>query len=59
MSTVHQVDAQLVSKLGWVVGAIVPHITPLAIAHRWWTRTTSGTALSPSDALARVLANAP
>jgi len=57
--TVHQLDAQLVSRLGWLVGVIVPHVTPLAIAHSWWTRTTSGTALSPSHALARVLANAP
>jgi len=53
---VHHVDAQLVSKFGWVLGVIVPHVTPLALAHRWWTRTASGTAISEADALARVLA---
>jgi len=54
----HQVEAHLVSRQGWVVGIVVRHATPLATAWRWWARTASGTALSLEDALCRVVAKA-
>jgi hypothetical protein len=53
---VHQVDACLVSRRGWVLGIVVRHATPLATAWRWWTGSASGVALSEADAVARVAA---
>jgi hypothetical protein len=54
--TVHQVDASLVARQGWVCGIVVRHATPLATAWRWWTGSASGVALSEADAVARVAA---
>jgi hypothetical protein len=54
--TVHQVEAHLVARQGWVLGIVVRHATPLATAWRWWTGRASGVALSETDAVARVAA---
>ena len=54
----HQVEANVVSRQGWVLGIVVCHATPLATSWRWWTGRASGVALSESDALARIAAKA-
>jgi hypothetical protein len=54
--TVHQVEASLVARQGWVLGIVVRHATPLATAWRWWAGRASGVALSEADAVARVAA---
>ena len=53
---VHQVEASLVSRDGWVLGIVVRHATPLATAWRWYRGSASGVALSEADAVARVAA---
>jgi hypothetical protein len=53
---VHQVEASLIARQGWVLGIVVRHATPLATAWRWYTGTASGVALSAADAVARVAA---
>jgi hypothetical protein len=53
---VHQVEARLVARHGWILGIVVRHARPHAVAWRWWAGTASGTALSETDAVARVAA---
>jgi hypothetical protein len=53
---VHQVEASLVSRDGWVLGIVVRHATPLATAWRWYRGSASGVALSEADTVARVAA---
>jgi hypothetical protein len=53
---VEPVEARLVSRYGWVIGIVVRQASPHAVAWRWWSGTASGTALSESDAVARVAA---
>jgi hypothetical protein len=53
---VHQVEASLVSRDGWVLGIVVRHATPLATAWRWYRGSASGVALSEADAGAHVAA---
>jgi hypothetical protein len=53
---VHQVDARLVTRHGWVCGIVVRQASPRAVAWRWWAGTASGMALSETDAVARCAA---
>jgi len=53
---VHRVDALLVARAGWTTGIVVRQAGACAVAWRWWSGTSSGTALSETDAVARVAA---
>src|SRR5262249_35026895 len=47
---VHQVEARLVVRHGWVCGIVVRQVSPHAVAWRWWSGTAPGPALSEADA---------
>src|SRR5262249_31249368 len=49
---VHQVDARLVARHGWVAGIAGRQASRREIAWRWWWGAASGTPLSEADAVA-------
>jgi hypothetical protein len=51
---VQAVNARVASHGGWVLGIIVRDATPHAVAWRWWSGTSTGTALSLEELLALV-----
>src|SRR5262245_49547839 len=42
----HQVEASLVARHGWLLGVIVRDATAHAVAWRWWAGGAAGVALS-------------